>query len=220
MDCDTKQLYPEFLPGTGTYDWEVVRGVDMSASPGTVIRPDMPLGSGPARSELASLASIPLSQQEMPSGACPWIQSKKSGCSCNKSGTDAASEPPVMKCPGMISDQRTEKCPERSAWQMPDKRPERPAWQMADRCPQKPAPQMPAMRPGQKMGVSPAVSCPSMPPKPSQVSDAAECIDQFPVGMTYVPWQVWQRVFSVETAMNMGTIFPDLFKPFTKGGCR
>jgi len=47
-----------------------------------------------------------------------------------------------------------------------------------------------------------------------------ENIDQFPVGMAYVPWQQWQQVYSVETAINRGTIFPDLDKPFIMGGCR
>ena len=45
-------------------------------------------------------------------------------------------------------------------------------------------------------------------------------MDQFPVAMAYVPWQRWQQVYPVDKAINRGTIFPDLDKPFSMGRCR
>ncbi|WP_460645423.1 spore coat associated protein CotJA [Lacrimispora brassicae] len=38
--------------------------------------------------------------------------------------------------------------------------------------------------------------------------------------MAYVPWQRWQQVYSVDVAISVGTIFPDLNKPFIMGGCQ
>jgi hypothetical protein len=43
--------------------------------------------------------------------------------------------------------------------------------------------------------------------------------------MAYVPWQTWNTVYEPEKALMMGTIFPELNKPFRgerrkKGGCR
>ncbi len=42
------------------------------------------------------------------------------------------------------------------------------------------------------------------------------------VGMAYVPWQQLEEVYDPEVALQRGTIFPELFKPFTAGGrcCR
>lgn len=39
-------------------------------------------------------------------------------------------------------------------------------------------------------------------------------VDNFPVGMAYVPWQNWQNVYSHDVGLNRGTIFPDLDLPF------
>ena len=74
------------------------------------------------------------------------------------------------------------------------------------------------MRPEMPMGISPDM-CRSCPPD-SAVSAATENIDCYPVGMTYVPWLKWQEVYALDVALEMGTIFPDLFKPFMMGGCR
>ena len=53
-----------------------------------------------------------------------------------------------------------------------------------------------------------------------QRSEKESCLEQYPIAMAYVPWQRWQQVYPVEKAMNRGTIFPDLDKPFSMGRCR
>ena len=35
-----------------------------------------------------------------------------------------------------------------------------------------------------------------------------------PLGMAYVPWQYFDTVYDVDKAINCGTIFPELYKPF------
>lgn len=37
--------------------------------------------------------------------------------------------------------------------------------------------------------------------------------------MAYVPWQELQAVYEPEKALCCGTLFPELYKPFS-GGCR
>ncbi len=46
--------------------------------------------------------------------------------------------------------------------------------------------------------------------------------DNFPVAMAYVPWQRWNTVYDLEKGLPIGTIFPELNKPFlgVRGGCR
>ena len=40
------------------------------------------------------------------------------------------------------------------------------------------------------------------------------------VGMAYVPWQIWQRIYEAEKGFCRGTIFEELDKPFHgMGGC-
>ncbi len=47
-----------------------------------------------------------------------------------------------------------------------------------------------------------------------------EHIDQFPLGMSYVPWQHITHVFdNLEEAFKNGTIFPELCKPFDGRRC-
>jgi len=49
-----------------------------------------------------------------------------------------------------------------------------------------------------------------------------ECMQQqFPVAMAYVPWQFLDKIYeNLDEAMFIGTIFPELDKPFMwKGGC-
>lgn len=42
-----------------------------------------------------------------------------------------------------------------------------------------------------------------------------EYFDKFPVAMAYVPWQQLTNVFeNLEEAFRIGTIFPELEKPF------
>ncbi len=139
MDSYMKQWHPEYMTGTSTAD---AMGIDMSVSPGTVIRPDMSLGSGQAKSSDNGTNPILMKQQDMASNPCPCM-------------------PPM------------------SARTTP-------------------------------------IKCPNLTPAPCP----PENIDQYPVGMAYVPWQCWQEVYSVDVALSMGTIFPDLNLPFTMGGCR
>lgn len=43
---------------------------------------------------------------------------------------------------------------------------------------------------------------------------------KFPVGMTYVPLQRWEKPYGMEQAFLRGTIFADLDLPFSEGRCR
>lgn len=44
--------------------------------------------------------------------------------------------------------------------------------------------------------------------------------DQFPVAMAYVPWQTFDKMYEdLDQAYGIGTIFPELNKPFTGGRC-
>lgn len=45
--------------------------------------------------------------------------------------------------------------------------------------------------------------------------------DQFPVAMAYVPWQYLDQIYEdLDEAMMIGTIFPELDKPFKGRGVR
>jgi hypothetical protein len=45
-------------------------------------------------------------------------------------------------------------------------------------------------------------------------------IDKFPVAMAYVPWQKFDKMYDdLEKAYCVGTIFPELNKPFTGRRC-
>ncbi len=47
-----------------------------------------------------------------------------------------------------------------------------------------------------------------------------EYFDRFPIAMAYVPWQHLTNVFeNLDEAYNVGTIFPELEKPFTGRRC-
>ena len=40
-------------------------------------------------------------------------------------------------------------------------------------------------------------------------------IDRFPIAMSYVPWQKFDKMYDdLEKAYNIGTVFPELNKPF------
>ena len=46
-----------------------------------------------------------------------------------------------------------------------------------------------------------------------------EYFERFPIAMAYVPWQKFDKSFSLCHALKAGTIFPCLEKPFCgKGG--
>jgi hypothetical protein len=40
-------------------------------------------------------------------------------------------------------------------------------------------------------------------------------IDKMPIAMGYVPWQRWKTVYDLNKALQVGTIFPELDKPYT-----
>ncbi|MCM1100537.1 MAG: spore coat associated protein CotJA [Clostridium sp.] len=47
-----------------------------------------------------------------------------------------------------------------------------------------------------------------------------EHCEQFPVAMAYVPWQRFDNMYEdLEKAYCIGTIFPELNKPFTGRRC-
>ncbi|MCD8232321.1 MAG: spore coat associated protein CotJA [Clostridiales bacterium] len=42
--------------------------------------------------------------------------------------------------------------------------------------------------------------------------------ERMPIAMAYVPWQHFGRTYDLDHALSVGTIFPDLDKPFTGRG--
>lgn len=47
-----------------------------------------------------------------------------------------------------------------------------------------------------------------------------EYFDRYPVAMAYVPWQHMSKIYdNLEEAFSIGTIFPELDKPFTGRRC-
>lgn len=51
---------------------------------------------------------------------------------------------------------------------------------------------------------------------PMQDKNRENNIETFPIGMSYVPWQTLCTIYeNLEQAYKIGTIFPDLNKPFT-----
>lgn len=48
-----------------------------------------------------------------------------------------------------------------------------------------------------------------------------ESVPDFPLAMAYVPWQHFHTTYELEKAFSVGTIFPELDKPFLgRRGCR
>lgn len=41
---------------------------------------------------------------------------------------------------------------------------------------------------------------------------------KLPLAMAYVPWQIWEKTFEIDKALNNGTLFPELYKPFLGAG--
>ena len=39
-------------------------------------------------------------------------------------------------------------------------------------------------------------------------------LDSFPLAMAYVPWQKWRDIYSSDVALQRGTLFAELDKPF------
>ena len=44
--------------------------------------------------------------------------------------------------------------------------------------------------------------------------------ENYPVGMGYVPWQMWETPYPMDRGFCRGTIFPSLDYPFVMGRCR
>ncbi|WP_434310951.1 spore coat associated protein CotJA [Hominifimenecus sp. rT4P-3] len=95
----------------------------------------------------------------------------------------------------------------------------------------RPQPQGPAAagcgRNRQPQGTCGCANKPEMPmpgcnvrpmPRTPEMPVLPDCIDSFPVGMTYVPWQRWQNIYDVDHALMVGTIFQDLDYPWMVGG--
>lgn len=64
--------------------------------------------------------------------------------------------------------------------------------------------------------------CPSdcEKPKHRHCECRYDALEDFALAMAYVPWQRWQNLFDPCKALQCGTIFEELFKPFHgKGGC-
>lgn len=45
-------------------------------------------------------------------------------------------------------------------------------------------------------------------------------MEGFALAMAYVPWQMWNEIYPLNTGLQRGTIFPELDKPFFRGRCR
>lgn len=61
----------------------------------------------------------------------------------------------------------------------------------------------------------------------TQPISCAQCASEDPLrslalAMAYVPWQQWNQTYELKKALQAGTIFPELNKPFwgRRGGCR
>jgi len=56
----------------------------------------------------------------------------------------------------------------------------------------------------------------------SQRPKSCECLDDMALAMAYVPWQTFHDTFKLDKALQAGTIFPELCKPFCgrRGGAR
>lgn len=58
-------------------------------------------------------------------------------------------------------------------------------------------------------------------PTQTSCSNKHDPFESFPLAMTYVPMQRFKNVYELDEALQVGTIFPELNKPFMawKGGC-
>ena len=58
------------------------------------------------------------------------------------------------------------------------------------------------------------------PPKHHPCSDKTDPLAGMAIAMAYVPWQFMNETYEPDKALQCGTIFPELNKPFYgKGGC-
>ena len=86
---------------------------------------------------------------------------------------------------------------------------------------------MPGYGPNMMPGMGPGTGNRPMQPEPC-CKWKDKCTDTSPgplenhcqIAMAYVPWQQWQKLYSMEEGFCKGTIFPDLYLPFQPRGCR
>ena len=137
----------------------------------------------------------------------------ESDCGCSQNTSQCPM--PEKPCPADMPPKRPmmqRPCPA----DMPPKRPMMqrpcPAPMAARQAMQRPCPaDMPPKRPMMQR------PCPAMP---GNCPCASDPLAGMPVGMAYVPWQCFHETFEVDKALQCGTIFPELSKPFLgKGGC-
>ena len=58
------------------------------------------------------------------------------------------------------------------------------------------------------------------PPMPRPCPDKSDPLSGMAIAMAYVPWQLMNETYEPDKALQYGTIFPELNKPFYgKGGC-
>ena len=52
--------------------------------------------------------------------------------------------------------------------------------------------------------------------------NSMDSLGQFPIAMAYVPWQRFDQTYDLSKALCVGTIFPELDKPFCgkRGVCK
>ena len=60
----------------------------------------------------------------------------------------------------------------------------------------------------------PGIAKPPYPPGNSPIDG------RYPIGMGYVPWQIWETPYPVEQGFQRGTLFQSLDYPFVMGRCR
>lgn len=88
--------------------------------------------------------------------------------------------------------------------------------------PSRPMPQRPcpADMPKKPCVDMPKCPAPERPPIMPDCPMAADSLAGMPIAMAYVPWQFFDKTFELDEALQCGTIFPELSKPFYgKGGC-
>lgn len=51
-------------------------------------------------------------------------------------------------------------------------------------------------------------------------TDFTQSLHHYPPAMAYVPWQDFGNLYELEKAFEIGTIFPELDKPFIGRRCR
>lgn len=56
-----------------------------------------------------------------------------------------------------------------------------------------------------------------IPPGLMRESESCENIEKMPIGMAYVPRQMWREIYEKDKGIMRGTIFAELDKPFLKG---